>query len=95
MRIEGDLSGKYSMWKISRPASSNWYILDFGHSTFISLVLYEKDRCSVLLLSSLSSFPSVQDLSRFPSGQISLPIACLFGAIGAASKPEVKLNRRG
>lgn len=38
-RKEGDLSGKCSLWKISRPASSNWYILDSGHSTFISLVL--------------------------------------------------------
>lgn len=30
---------------MSRPASSNWYILASGHNTFISLVLKEKDRC--------------------------------------------------
>lgn len=72
-------SGKYSLWKISRPASSNWYILlrpDVlsGDSPY----LFEKERCATLLHSNLSSFPYVHNLSCCPSGKITPPKSLTF-----------------
>lgn len=72
------LLGKYSSWKISRPAIPTGTFLSLDTTLWFLLSSErKKDRCSIFLLSNFTPLP-VQDLWRFPSGQIRPPKSLNF-----------------